>query len=125
MSTHHYGDHHAGSGRGGNSSGVLVLPPTSAAAAAAAAAAAFNYGAMAHFAGLSLENFNNHMQQQSGNNASMEASQQSLQHLNHLLHQQTQHQFDLSSSVDDSVLAAAATTLINQLSPQEPTYVNL
>ena len=101
----------------GDPSRVLVLPPTSSAgaAAAAAAAAAFNYGAMAHFAGLSLENFNNHM----SNNATVDSTttQQSSSHHHH------HHQFDLSSSVEDSVLAAA--TLINQLSPQEPTYVNL
>ncbi len=117
MSSSHYGD----PGR------VLVLPPTSSAgaAAAAAAAAAFNYGAMAHFAGLSLENFNNHM---SNNSTVDSATQQPSSHHHHHHSHQTQHhhhhhQFDLSSSVEDSVLAAA--TLINQLSPQEPTYVNL
>lgn len=79
----------------------------------------FNYGAVAQFAaGLSLEHFSHLSVSSNGEQ----------QHHHHQQQQQQHHhgqQFDLSSVVEDSVLATAASLISNQLSPQEPTYVNL
>ena len=83
---------------------------------------------MGHYAATAaVEHFNH------ASNSSNSSDQQLQHHLHHHQQQQQQqaiiqqqqqqqqhHQFDLAQ---DSVLAAA--TLINQLSPQEPTYVNL
>lgn len=96
---------------------------------AGVAAPTYSYGTAVHYA----EHFN-HMSN-SSNSSSGDAVAQQLHHhhqqqqqqqtvvqqQHHQQQQQQHHPFDLST--EDSVLAAA--TLINQLSPQEPTYVNL
>ena len=76
----------------------------------------FNYRAMAaHFAsGLSLEHFS-HLSVGSAEQRALSAA---------VDHHSSGGQFDLSSAVEDSVLATAA-SLATQMSPQEPTYVNL